>query len=453
MFSYIKKPEIPDKLTALAESAKYDVCLASCSGGTDGKAGRSRNPSNPLEEWIYPASIPGKGWVHILKILQSNSCRNNCSYCHFSADNSTLRRTSMSPEELASAFMQLVRARMVWGIFLSSGVCGDAESSMANIVKTAELLRNRYRFGGYIHLKIIPGCSEQLIDAAAGLANRLSINLEAPNEKRLQLIAPDKKLKDGIIPAVEHTAAILKLKTEKKDKRIRAVSQTTQFVVGAAGEKDEEILKTVDHLYREMYMFRSYFSAYQATGATKETVPPADGELAGYPLLREHRLYQCDFLLRAYGFRFGDIVFNGEGNIPLETDPKTAWAVMNPELFPVEINTAPLDSLLKVPGIGPLSAQKIIEQRRSDPFTSLEQLKGTGAWSKRASGWIEINGKKSLYSASSFDPGQKWLFEQLAPDSWKTADGGDSGDYEYPAQKGRWVNYQFKKTDKRIWCR
>ena len=458
MFSYLKKPEIPEKMTALAESARYDVCLATCAGGSGGKAGRSRNPLNPLEEWIYPAAVPGKGWVHILKILQSNSCRNNCSYCRFSAGNSGIERTAMSPGELARAFMDLVRSRLVEGIFISSGVCGNPTSSMENMVRTAELLRNHYHFGGYIHLKIIPGCAEHLIDAAASFANRLSINLEAPSSARLGLIAPEKDLENEILPAVNHTAGLLRRKAENNTPGIRAVSQTTQFVVGAAGESDQEIMTAVDRLYRDMYMFRSYFSAYQKTAGTAENPRSRRREaFAGSPLLREHRLYQCDFLLRSYGFRFPDLVFDSRGNIPLETDPKTAWAVLNPESFPVEINKASEDELLRVPGIGPASAARIIETRKENPFRTLEDLKETGAWSRRAAGWIELGGRHPSWDdADGYNPGQRWLFEELAPDGWKTAAAGSGGTdcgYDYPAQKGKWVNYQFRKSDKRIWCR
>jgi len=455
MFSYVKKPDIPEKMTALAESARYDVCMSSCSSGARGRSGRSRNPENPLTEWIYPASVPGQGKVHILKILQSNSCRNNCTYCQFAAGNPSIRRTSMSAEELAAGFMMLVRSRLVEGIFLSSGVCSSPSKSMQEMVKTAEILRKNYRFGGYIHLKVIPGCDEHLIETAAAYANRLSINMEAPSAARLKSIAPDKNLETDIKPAAMKIAGLIE---NRNKQRVKAASQTTQFVVGAAGESDIEILTTVDRLYRDAFMFRSYFSAFQSKascGGDQYGGSITGSPFEGSPLLREHRLYQCDFLLRAYGFRFPDLIFDGDGNIPLETDPKTAWAVMHPELYPVEINKASVDELLKVPGIGPVSAERIIRERENSAFTGIDSLKAVGAWTNRAAGWIEIGGKTPRVSAGrrSFNHQQKWLFEELAPSSWNTGGKNADRNYDYPAQRGKWVNYQFKRTDKRVYCR
>ena len=253
------------EMVELAEAARYDVCLSTCSSGANGKQGRSRNPENPLREWIYPASVPGRGKVHILKILQSSSCKNNCSYCRFASGNSNIRRISLSPDELAASFMELVRSGQVEGLFLSSGVCRSPSAAMENMVKTADILRRNYRFKGYIHLKIIPGCAEHLIDAAAELADRLSINLEAPNDTHLARIAPDKSLASEIIPSVSRVASLLKAKRNGyNDRLIKTRSQTTQFVVGASDETDLEIFKSVDRLYRDYEMFRAYFSAYQS---------------------------------------------------------------------------------------------------------------------------------------------------------------------------------------------
>ncbi|MDC7126912.1 MAG: helix-hairpin-helix domain-containing protein [Spirochaetales bacterium] len=448
---------LSNKITTLAESARYDVCLSSCSTGASGKQGRSRNPRNPLHDWIYPAAVPGQGIVHILKILQSNSCKNSCSYCQFSSKNSNLRRTTLSPEELAVSFMEMFRKRLVSGIFISSGVCRSPSHSMEEMVKTAELLRKRYRFKGYIHLKIIPGCNEELILAAAELADRLSINMEAPTRNHLHNIAPDKDLISQIIPAVSVTANILKKKKDSDSfSRIKAKSQTTQFVVGASNEKDIEIIKSVDTLYRNYYMFRSYFSAYQEKWAVETQSQSKNKEqdpFKGYPLLREHRLYQCDFLMRAYGFRFPELIFDSKGNIPLETDPKTAWAMMNQDIFPIEINKADFASLIKVPGIGPQSAEKIIKERKNNHLKNSDDLKRTGAWSNRACGWITLDGKKTEDSNAS---SQKWLFEELAPSNWKKPEDfgiKTSAEKDFPAQKGKWVNYTFNKNKKKIWCR
>lgn len=457
------------KIEKLAEAARYDVCLSTCSSGKNGGRGRSRNPDNPLKEWIYPASVPGRGNVQILKILQSNVCKNNCSYCVFSKSNDSVERTSIAPNELADSFINLVHAGLVEGLFLSSGVCGTPEHAMENMIKTADILRKKYRFRGYIHLKIIPGCAEHLIDEAAFLADRLSINMEAPTEKHLMNVAPDKNIKNDILPALARVAQLLQAKREDAAVRIKTLSQTTQFVVGASNETDLEIFKSVDYLYRKLHIFRSYFSSYQSkyNPDAAERTSENRNELntfQGSPLLREHRLYQCDFLLRAYGFRFGDLVFNKNGNIPLETDPKTAWAVVNPEIFPVEINTASFSELIRVPGIGPVSAERILKIRRSSPFHSIDELKQTGCWSRRSAGWIELNGKTPVMEDNRkthkaqrgfFNPRQKWLFEELAPEGWSSAGKSKINEtpYVYPAQKGKWVNYTFSGKEPRVWCR
>ena len=473
---------LSNKVIELAESARYDVCLASCSSGATGKRGRIRKPDNPLQEWIYPASVPGQGQVPILKILQSNSCRNNCSYCQFASSNDGVKRVSLSPDELASSFMALVQDRLVEGIFLSSGVCSTPSRAMENMVKTAAIIRRKYRFGGYIHLKIIPGCAEHLVDAAASLADRLSINIEAPTEHHLRSIAPDKNIRRDILPAAGRIAELLKKKRNGNAGRtIRTSSQTTQYVVGAAGEKDIEIMSSVDLLYRDYFMFRAYFSAYQQryNPAAAETGNNPEEAFGGSPLLREHRLYQCDFLMRAYGFRFPDLVFDSMGNIPLETDPKTAWAVLNPQLYPVEVNKADFSTLLRVPGIGPVAAERIIRMRQAGAIKDIETLKSSGAWTGRAAGWIELDGRAPMLTGKDcrFNPAQRWLFEELAPDGWQTAASVNTSDEEkstgksdrdrgrcrdgkeknqngpYPGQKGKWVNYQFKRSDKKIMCR
>lgn len=488
------------KIIHLAESARYDVCMSSCATGSSGKQGRSRKPDNPLREWIYPASVPGQGKVHILKILQSNSCQNNCSYCQFASSNANIQRISLSPDELAASFMGLVYSRLVEGLFLSSGVCRSPSKAMEDMVKTADIIRNRYKFKGYIHLKIIPGCPEHLIDKAASLANRLSINMETPTDEHLLSIAPDKGIKRDILPAISRVSKLLQArKSGSSGSSIKTASQTTQFVVGAADENDFEIMNAVDTLYRDYYMFRAYFSAFQKRWSSRADTEsqPRHAErqgLEGSPLLREHRLYQCDFLLRAYGFRFPDIVFDCVGNLPLETDPKTAWAMLNPQLYPVEINTADFHTLLRVPGIGPVAAERIIRMRRSNLIKDIETLKGSGAWTRRAAGWIELNGHAPVFSESekSFVPQQGWLFEELSPKGWRQAGtprtpeahqestkaasrplppgagaqktpkahqdttstpAPPASAYSYPGQAGKWVNYQFGKSDKKIWCR
>jgi predicted DNA-binding helix-hairpin-helix protein len=443
MATFIRKPDTRTKLDILTASACFDICLSSCSTNQRGGVGRIRSPEDPFRRWIYPAHIPGSGEVGILKVLQTNVCKNHCTYCSFSSDRDGVMRTGFTPDELAKAFIQLVYKTKVHGIFISSGVGVRADTTMEKMIQTAEILRNTYHFGGYIHLKILPGASYHLIESAARYANRLSVNLEAPGKDHLKLIAPDKDMRSDLITPMKWTGDIIK-------SGAGANSQTTQFVVGASDETDCDILKTVDWIYRELFVFRAYFSSYQ----------PVDNETAiSIPetaLLREHRLYQCDFLLRAYGFRLNDLVFTRDGNIPLDVDPKTAYAAMHPELFPVDINHADKQHLLRVPGIGPLSAQRIIAQRRSAPFHQVEELKTAGVITGSASPYIVFSGKRDTLSAYR----QPWLFEENTDTGWVTgidpyqkekivcqSDNNKSlfHEYEYPAIKGKSVIYCGKR--------
>ncbi|MBN1697585.1 MAG: helix-hairpin-helix domain-containing protein [Spirochaetales bacterium] len=403
MATFLKAPDTSSKLDILSASARFDICLSSCSTNSSGTSGRIRDPLDPLRKWIYPAHVPGKGRVGILKVLQTNVCKNRCTYCSFSALKDNVVRTGFRPDELAKAFMELVRTDMVHGIFISSGVGVNTDTTMEKMILTAEILRKHYRFDGYIHLKILPGASYNLIEAAASYANRLSVNLESPGRELLGLIAPDKDMIRDLVLPMKQTGEILR-------RGARASSQTTQFVVGATDESDCDIMKTVDWIYRRLFVFRAYFSAYQPD--ERETGRPLPPE----PLLREHRLYQCDFLLRAYGFGLQELVFDASGNIPLDVDPKTAYAMMHPECFPVDINRAEKHHLLRVPGIGPVSAERIIRERIGNPFHGLEALKGTGVVTDRSAPYILFSGKRDRSSAYR----QRWLFEETACSGWRT---------------------------------
>lgn len=420
------KPDTEKKLNILAASAQHDVCLASCSSNPLGGKGRIRHPADPMNKWVYPVHVPGKGHVGILKVLQTNLCENKCSYCSIAAHRDNETRTGFGPGELAQAFMKLVENNLVHGIFISSGMGLNPLSVMDRIIQTAELLRFRYHFSGYIHLKILPGVSFAHIERAAALADRISINCEAPTRGHLEKIAPNKRLAQDIITRMKWSGSIIQ-------QGVQAKSQTTQFVVGAGDETDLEILKTVDWIYRELFVYRSYFSAYQS----KETAykRPPNG------LLREHRLYQTDFLLRGYGFRLHDLVFDASGRLPLSVDPKQAYARMHPELFPVDINKADEDLLLKVPGIGPISAKRIATLRQENPFACVKDLKLTGAVVSRLGPYVEFSGKKDRTNSYI----QGYLFEQEPEKEWHTGYepyqhnkiNGDNDLYDYPGQKGK----------------
>jgi len=364
--------ELFPKIKLLGEAAQYDICAA-CGPQASRVAG-------PLGRWIYPAILPDGKTVLLLKVLMTNACENNCLYC-INRTSLDTPRTTFLPEELASLFMEMYRRQLVHGLFLSSAVSQSADATMTRMIKTVEILRFKYRFRGYIHLKILPGASFNCVERAVQLATRVSINLEAPNKERLAKICQRKNFEEGIIRRIEW---IKKLSTENN---LLSAGQTTQFVVGAAGESDKEILETTSHLYSDFNLARVYFSAFQPIENTPlGNHPPT-------PLLREHRLYQADFLFRRYGFQFEEIFFDERGNLPCDRDPKMVWALNHPEKFPVEINKATREELLRVPGIGPRSANRIIKTRSREKFHSLEEMKKTGAVVSRASSFILVNGK------------------------------------------------------------
>ncbi len=434
MQGIIVKPDTDTKLRILAESAQYDVCLSSCNENALGTTGRIRSSSSPYSTWIYPASVPGRGTVSILKVLQTNVCEAHCSYCMLSVNRDSTRRVSFASEELARLFMSMVRSRLVHGIFLSSGIGLDADRTMESMIATACILRKRHGFKGYIHLKILPGCSFSLIDEAARLADRISVNMEAPSTAHLLRIAPHKDLKSDIIHRMKYAGRII-------ERGAHARSQTTQLVVGASNESDTEILKAVDWVYKELFLFRAYFSAYQNPNAsTKEK----------NALLREHRLYQCDFLLRGYGWKIEDLVFDKSGNLPLAADPKTAYAIMHPELFPVDVNKADEATLTKVPGIGPLSARKIVERRLEASLRDIRDLRGTGAFVSRAAQYLVFSGRSDHRPIREYVQNELFDLGEENPNEWQTGlapfetRNGFTTDGSYPALKGKKVAYDRK---------
>ena len=444
MLSIIRRPSTETKLNILTQSAQYDVCLAGCSLNPSGKKGRMHDPKDPFNSWIYPDNMPDRGNVGILKVLQTNVCSRHCTYCPFAADKDNSHRVTLSPHELADTFMSYLRRRLVHGIFLSSGTSLKTETAMEKMIITATILRNYYKFEGYIHLKILPGTSFELIEKAAKLADRISINLEAPTREHLKKIAPDKNLVNDLVKPMKLAGNIIKGGSFAK-------SQTTQFIVGSAGETDIDLMKAVDWIYRELFVYRAYFSAYQKLNSPDRKAENTNS------LLREHRLYQSDYLMRGYGFRFKDLVFDEVGNIPLDVDPKTAYAMMHPELYPVDINIAEENLLLKVPGIGPISARRIIERRNKTPFKNISDLKGTGAFTKWASPYIMFSGKNPRGTSDI----QETLFKNSTNKGWKTGLDPFEKDkiteenkviYEYPGQKGKPLQRPSSRNEQ-IFCR
>ncbi|MFC1540775.1 radical SAM protein [Candidatus Margulisiibacteriota bacterium] len=358
-----------EKLEILGESAKYDI---SCCGGSQRRAGKVPG--------IYYASGSHNEVIPILKTLFTNKCRNDCSYCgnRISRD---APRVSFTSQELADLFMKIYRKEFVVGMFLSTGVAGSTEQAMEKMIKTAEILRFRHRFRGYIHLKIIPGSQPATIRRAMALATGVSVNIECPTAKQLSSITTGKDFMRGIIGTMD----MVKKEYQNKGEKPR---QTTQFIVGAAGETDQEIISTMDWLRRDKGLYRTYFSAFT----------PVESQLPSYSFtklsIRKFRLYQTEFLQRLYGYSLSEIYFSKGGELPNNVDPKLNSALHNLDKFPIEINKASFRNLLHIPGIGKITAQRILEIRKQGRFTSLFEITKLGAITKRAAPFILINGKQ-----------------------------------------------------------
>lgn len=361
------------KVDLLGQAAQYDLCAACGS--------RSMRQRDDLGRWIYPAALPDGRRVMLFKVLLTNACERDCGYCA-NRSGRDVRRLAFTPGELAATFDELLRRRLVTGLFLSSAVCGSADQTMERMIAAVEIVRFKYQFRGYVHLKILPGVQRAAVERAAQLAQRVSVNIEAPNAERLSRLSASKRFEQDILQRMRWAREFMLARGTT------TAGQTTQFVVGAADEADREILLTTSRLYRELGLERAYFSAFQpVVGTPLESQPPT-------PLLREHRLYQCDFLLRQYGFVYEELIFDTEGNLPLSADPKLQWARQHPEWFPVEVNRADREALLRVPGIGPRSARRILVLRRRRSFRELEALRRLGVAIQRAAPFVLLSGRR-----------------------------------------------------------
>lgn len=372
-----------ERLEILTESAKYDV---SCSSSGSKRVNTASGLGNASVGGICHSFTPDGRCISLLKILMSNDCIYDCEYCpnRRSAD---VRRATITPREICELVIGFYKRNYIEGLFLSSAVFGTPDKTMELLINTVEMLRREYRFNGYIHLKGIPHADELLIMKAARLADRMSFNIELPSENSLKLLAPQKTKQSLLLPMKSLQNAITYDKLNKVRRRDAAIpaGQTTQMIIGASPETDGQILKLTEALYRNMGLRRVYYSSY--IPVVRSNLLPAVG--AG--LLREHRLYQADWLIRFYGFDVNEIVGEGE-NLSQEYDPKCAWALRNMHLFPIEINTAPLATLLRVPGIGAKSAYKIIEARKYGKI-DFESLAKMRVVLKRAKHFITCKGK------------------------------------------------------------
>jgi len=359
MVGIISKPDTQKKLRILSTDAQYDLA---CACGTAKDEHRARGRAG----WIYPVTLPNGGASILFKTLISNVCTNDCAYCPL-RENQDINRCSLAVDETANAFLDYYNRGEVFGLFLSSSVIGSPDATMDRLCGIASLLRKKHKYRGYIHLKIIPGCSPAAVEKAVSLSTAVSLNIETPGAKYLSKLSNKKDFLRDIIEPIKLISRL----TAKGNKYHR-VKQTTQFVVAAADESDAEIVKYSWGLYKRLNLNRIYFSAYQKSLGDRNLLTQDD--VSANLFTREHRLYQADFLIRKYGFTDKDIICNENGNLSLETDPKQIWADAHPEVFPINVNRASKLQLLRVPGLGPVTAGRIIERRRSAKLHRIEDI-------------------------------------------------------------------------------
>jgi predicted DNA-binding helix-hairpin-helix protein len=348
---------------------------------------------------VSNAVMPGGKQIALLKTLLTSSCERNCFYCPFRAGRD-FRRATFKPEEMARTFMALHRAGIAEGIFLSSGVVNGGIHTQDQIIATGEVLRLKLGYRGYMHLKLMPGADRDQVERTMRLADRVSINLEGPNTQRLAQLAPRKVFLEELLQPLRWVEDIRRTKPSYLGWNGRWPSTTTQFVVGAVGESDLELLSTTENLYRQSRLKRAYYSAFSPISNTPFEDRPAEDPL------REHRLYQSSFLLRDYGFSLEEMPFDKDGKLPLHTDPKLAWAQSNLSEKPVEINTASREELLRVPGFGPKSADAILTARKQGQRPRLQDLGDLhtiGINPSRAAPFILIDGRRPAHQLPLFN--------------------------------------------------
>lgn len=397
MFVYIKNStygyfggEVVDlqrKLDILSSAAKYDV---SCSSSGSNRKNKKGGMGNAAIGGICHTFTPDGRCVSLLKILMSNVCAYDCSYCVNRISND-LPRATFTPEEICDITINFYKRNYIEGLFLSSAIVKSPNFTMQKLYETAYNLRNEYNFNGYIHMKAILGADEELIEKAGLLVDRMSVNIELPSNDSLKLLAPDKDKNKILLPMKQINRGIIQNREErksfKKAPKFVPGGQSTQLIVGASPESDLKILTLSENLYKKMNLKRVYYSAFVPVSEDKR-LP----SLKHPPTLREHRLYQADWLLRFYGFNAKELLNEANPNFDINFDPKTNWALKNLDVFPVEVNRASKEMLLRVPGMGAKSVQRILAARRVS-ILDYEDLRKIGVVLKRAQYFITCNGK------------------------------------------------------------
>jgi hypothetical protein len=388
---------IKEKLAILADAAKYDV---SCSSSGSNRKGVKGDLGNTSAFGICHSFTEDGRCISLLKILLTNHCIYDCVYC-VSRRSNDIKRAAFTVEEIVDLTINFYRRNYIEGLFLSSGVFKDPNTTMERLVRVAKKLRLEERFNGYIHLKTIPGASDELIREAGLYADRLSINLEIPTKEGLKLLAPEKDHKQ-MLSNVEFVKNELAISTIEKQKykhapKFAPAGQTTQMIIGATNETDQKIIHVADYMYQKLDLKRVYYSGYVPV-LQDSRLPSLQSQV---PVVRENRLYQADWLMRYYGFAPNEIVDERQPFLDLEIDPKLAWALRNSHLFPIDINQAPREMLLRIPGVGVRSVQKILMARKFQTL-SYYDLKKMGVTLSRAKYFITCSGATPL--AGTIDP-------------------------------------------------
>ncbi len=388
---YLKSSQgmpLEEKLQVLTDAAKYDV--ACTSSGVERK-GNGHSMGNCVAAGICHSFSSDGRCISLLKILLTNECIYDCKYCRNRHSND-IPRATFTPEEVCILTMEFYRRNYIEGLFLSSGIIGNPTFTMELICRTVWLLRNRYRFNGYVHVKAIPGAAPEVIEQTGFLVDRMSVNLELPTAEGLRSLAPNKHRKSILTPMRQIQNGIQVNRNDlvlyRNAPKFVAGGQSTQMIIGATPESDFQIIHVAESLYRKFDLKRVFYSAFVNVTGDK-SLPALPG---GPPLLREHRLYQADWLLRFYGFRAEELLDEKRPFFNVLLDPKEDWAVRHLEQFPVEINRAPLEVLLRVPGVGVKSARRIVAARRSGNLT-FQDLKKIGVVLKRALYFVTCSGK------------------------------------------------------------
>ncbi len=368
--------DLEQKLDILAPAARFDACER------HGSAGKRYTPKRAAwnDTGIVADGGPDGRAMPTFRLLMSNKCQWNCPYCPLRSGNGEAPRAALEPEELAKVFLPRHERGVAQGLLVSTGVDGDVAAATGRMLDGVEHLRNRHEYKGYVHVKLLPGASAGEVERAARLADRLSINIEAPTPEHLHALSPQR---DWYADLIER---LLWARQWQREGLLKS-GLATQFVVGAAGESDSTLLDTTRWLYRDLDVRRVYFGAFRpAAGTPRAAETPT-------PFVREQRLKEADWLMRHYGFGANELPFDTIGNLPLHIDPKLAWALAHPEQFPVELNTADEAHLLRVPGLGPISIKRLLRLRKDHRFREPAHLQMLGGALGRAADFITLDGR------------------------------------------------------------